>query len=221
MIHPLIDTQEDLVQRLHTAEETIREMLDQQTQPTYTTVYRDHGGNGAGTISGFKTRSKGLYGSRNQGFRLKQLSLNKKKRKVHFENIMPVAPPRCRRMVEEVEAEDDVVLEEEQSSLLPPPPANMLHSGNPGYTENLELSRERVREEKKAIPTSRPRLKAPPPRSIRPQLTLIPANLRHKTKRAPPIPSSNITPPTPSSNIRVTAEHHSDDQPNIWTEDRG
>ena len=67
MIHPLIDTQEDLVQRLYTAEETIREMLDQQTQPIYTTLFRNDGGNsaGKGTISGFKTKSKGLYSSRN------------------------------------------------------------------------------------------------------------------------------------------------------------
>ena len=210
MIHPLIDTQEDLVQRLHTAEETIREMLDQQTQSIFTTVFGNDGENGAGkgTISGFKTKSKGLYGSRNQGFRLKQLSLNRRKRKVHFE--MPVAPPRFRRMVEEVEIEDDV-LEEEQSSLLPPPLENTLR-GNPGHTEKLQLNRERIKEERKAISTSRPRLKASSPRSMRPQLTLIPANLSHKTKRAPPVPSS--------SNIRVTAEHHSNDQPKTWEEDR-
>ena len=219
MIYPLIDTQEDLVQRLYTAEETIKEMLDQQTgdengirtHAGYTTMFKNDGEDGAGkgTISGFKTKSKGLYGSKSQGFRLKQFSLNRRKRKVHFE--MPVAPPRGRRMVEEVEIEDDV-LDEEQSSLLPPPPESMLRD-NPEYTENLQLNRERIKEEMKAISTSRPRLKASSLRNVRPQLTLIPANLKHKTKKTQPTSSS--------SNIRVTAEHHSNDQHNTWEEDRG
>ena len=86
MINPLIDTQEDLVQRLHEAEEKIRGLLDQQTQSIYTTVFGNDNENaaGKGTITGLRTKSKVLYGSRNQGSRLKQLSLNRRNRKVHF-----------------------------------------------------------------------------------------------------------------------------------------
>ena len=195
----LIDTQENLVQRLHTVEGTIKEL--QQTPSIYTTVFGDDNENDAG-----------------QGT-MKQLSLNRRKRKVHFE--MPVAPPRFMRMVEEEECENDVleevecendVLEEGQALL--PHPLGITLLGNPGHTEKLQLNRERRKNERKAISTSRPRLK--PKSSPRPQLTLIPANLQiskvQKTKRAPPVPSS--------PKIRVAAEFHSNDQPETWEEDR-
>ena len=209
MINLLIDTQEDLVQRLHTAEGTIKELLDQQTPSIYTTVFGNDNENGAGQ----GTMKQLSLNRRKRKGTMKQLSLNRRKRKVHFE--MPVAPPRFMRMVEEVECENDVleevecendVLEEGQALL--PHPLGITLLGNPGHTEKLQLNRERRKNERKAISSSRPRIKASP----RPQLTLIPANLSQKTKRAPPVPSS--------PNIRVTAEFHSNDQPETWEEDR-
>ena len=191
MINLLVDTQENLVQRLHTLEGTIKEL--QQVPSIYTTVLGDDNESdaGQGTMKQLSLNKRKRKGA------VKQLSINGRKKKVHFE--MPTAPPRFMRMMEEVECENDELekvecendeLEEGQALL--PHPLGITLLGNPGHTEKLQINRERRRNERRTISTSRPRLK--PKSSPRPQLTLIPANLQiskvQKTKRAPPPPSS-------------------------------
>ena len=80
----------------------------------------------------------------------------------------------------------------------------MTYPDNLEHTENLEFNWEREKNDQRAILTSRPRLKAPTPRKIRPPLNLVPVNLKHKAK---------IATPTKSPGIKVEVEHHNDDVP--------
>ena len=196
----LVGTQENLVQRLHALERTIKE--SQQVPAIYTTVLGEDNESDAGQTT---MKQLSLIKRKRRGV-VKQL----RKKRVHFE--MPTQP-RFMRMTEEMECENDelekVECENEEGEALLPHPIGITLLGNPGHAEKLELNRERRRKERRTISSSRPRLK---PKS---SLTLIPANLQiskvQKT-RAPPPPAS--------PKMRVVAEFHSDDQYDTWEGNR-
>ena len=190
MILPLLDTQENLVKRLHTAETRIAELMEEQESPTYTTLLRNDLENGNRRISPLKTKPRGLY-------KLKQLSFSKRGKKVHFE--APTAPPRRRALIEEVQSEDDIQ-EEEKISLL-------LH-----HSEDVQLDREKRMKNEKAIFTVRPKLKLVSAnlKSKTRRAPLPPPS--HPTGSTPFSPNL-VASAAPFSKVRVKAEHHEDDQP--------
>ena len=137
MILPLLDTQENLVDRLHRAETRIAQLIEEQGSQTYTTILRTDPETGNKRIAPLKTKPRGLY-------KLKQLSFSKRGKKVHFE--APTVPPRRRARIERVQNEDGIQ-EEEEISLL-------LH-----HSEDVQLDQKRRMKNEKAVFTVRPKLK--------------------------------------------------------------